>query len=96
MASSLSSFASEGIHKIKSNDGYSDKKYEICRIKYKNCDRFLEDTNFKDNLIEYKYLYCNKNYQQKFHEKLKEQCFNTCKYSNNNNRILMLQKCVFP
>ena len=56
MASSLSSFASEGIHKTKSNDGYSDKKYEICRIKYKNCDRFLEDTNFKDNLIEYKYL----------------------------------------
>ena len=31
------------------------------RIKHKN----LEYTNFKDDLIEYKCLYCNKNYPQK-------------------------------
>ena len=44
------------------------KKYKICRIKYKYCDCFLEYTNFKDDLIEYKCLCCNKNYQQKFDE----------------------------
>ena len=40
-------------------------------MKYKYCDRFLEYTNFKDNLIEYKYFSCNKNYQHEFNEKLK-------------------------
>ena len=50
----------------------NDKKCEICRIKYKCCDCFLEYTNFKDALIEYKCLYCNKNYQQNVDEKLKE------------------------
>ena len=36
-------------------------------------------TNFKDNLIEQKFLCCNKNYQHKFDENLKEQFFNTYK-----------------
>ena len=36
-----------------------------------NCDYFLEYTNFKDNLIEYKCLCCNKNYQHKFDEMTK-------------------------
>ena len=31
------------------------KKCETCRIKYKYCDRFLECTNIKNNLIEYKW-----------------------------------------
>ena len=48
------------------------KKCETCGIKYKFCDYFLENTNFKDNLIEYKCLCCNKNYQHTFDEKLKE------------------------
>ena len=48
---------------------------ETCRIKYKYCDCFLEYINFKDDLIEYKCLCCNKNYQQKFDEKLKERFF---------------------
>ena len=39
------------------------KKCETCRIKYKYWDCFLEHTNFKDNLIEYKCLCCNKSYQ---------------------------------
>ena len=30
------------------------------------------NTNFKDDLIQYKCLCCNKNYQHKFDEKLKE------------------------
>ena len=45
-----------------------DKKCETCRA----CDCFLEYTDFKDDLIEYKCLCCNKNYQQKFDKKLKE------------------------
>ena len=30
------------------------------------CDYFLEYTNFKDDLMEYKCLNCNKRYRQKF------------------------------
>ena len=44
------------------------KKCETDGIKYKYCDFFLEYLNFKDDLIEYKCLYYNKNYQQKFDE----------------------------
>ena len=46
---------------------------------YKYCDCFLEYINFKDDLIEQKCLYLcyDKNYQQKFDEKLKERFFNT-------------------
>ena len=75
MASSLSNLAnnlSGRIHKIKYKYGHNDKKYETCRIKYKYCHCFLEYTNFKDDLIKYKCLCCNKNYQQKFDEKLME------------------------
>ena len=41
---------------------------------------------------------CNKNYQQKFDELLKERFINTCKFSNhgNNKFILLLQKGVYP
>ena len=65
---------------------------------YKYCDCFLEYTEFKDNLIEYKCLCCNQNYQQKFEEKLKEHFFDTYKFSNhdNNNCILFLWKYVSP
>ena len=80
IASSLSNLAnnlSERIHKIKCKYRHNDKKCEICGVKYKYCDFFLESTNFKDDLIECKCLCCNKNYQQKFDEKLKEQFFNT-------------------
>ena len=67
-------------------------------IKYKCCDCFLEYTNFKDDAIEYKCLCSNKNYQQKFHEKLKEQFLNTYKYSKHDNKefILLLGKGVYP
>ena len=49
------------------------KTFETCAIKYTYCDYFLEFTNLKDNLIEYKCLRYNKNYQPKFNEKLKKQ-----------------------
>ena len=44
------------------------------------------------------YVYSNKDYQQKFDEKLKERFFNTYTFSNhnNNNFILLLQKGVYP
>ena len=72
-------------------------KFKELNIKYKNCDCFLEYTHFKDDLTECQCLCCNKNYQQKFVEKLKEQVFNTHKFSNqhNNKFILLLQKGVY-
>ena len=49
-------------------------------------------------MIKYKCLCCNKNYQQKFDEKLKERFFNTYKCPNhdNNKFILLLWKDVYP
>ena len=59
--------------------------------------KFLKYINFKDDLIEYKYLCCNKNYQQKFDEKLMEKFLNKYKFSNHDNIkfILLLQKGVY-
>ena len=67
------------------------KKCETCGIKYKYCDCFLEYMNFKDDLIEYKCFCCNKNYQYKFDEKLKEGSSNTNQFSNHdNNKSILL------
>ena len=85
MASSLSNLVNklaEGIHKIKCKYEHDDKKCESCGIKYKNCDCFLEYKNFKDDLTEYKFLFCNKNYQKKFDKNLNKGFFNTYKGSN--------------
>ena len=51
---------------------------------------------FKDDLIEYKCFCCNKDYQKKFDEKLKEQFFNTYKFSNHdiNKFTLLLRRGV--
>ena len=65
MASSLSNLVndlSQGIHRIRWKFAHSDKKCETCEIKYKYCDYFLEYIKFKDDLMEYKCLCCNKNY----------------------------------
>ena len=101
MATSLSNLVNnlfERIHKIKCKYGNGNKKCETCGIKYEICDCFLEYTNFKDDLTEYKCLCCNKNYQQKFDERLKEQFCNTYKFSSydNNKFIILLQKGVYP
>ena len=72
MASSVSNLVnnlSERIHKIKCKYGHDYKKCEFCGIKYKCCKCFLEYA--KDDLIQYKCLFCYENYQQKFDEKLK-------------------------
>ena len=52
--------------------------------------------NFKDDLIECKCLFRNKNFQQKCDEKLKERVLNTCEFSNHdsNNFILLFRKGV--
>ena len=65
MTTSLSNLVnnlSEGNHRIKCKFGHDDKKSEAFSTKYKYCDCFLEYTNFKDGLIEYKCLCCNKSY----------------------------------
>ena len=58
-------------------------------FKCKYCDSFLEYINFKDDVIEYESLCCKKSYQHQFDEKLKKQFFNTYKFSNHNNYLLL-------
>ena len=101
MASSLSNLVTnlaEGIYKIKCKHTHDYKKCEICGNKCKDCDCFLEYTNFRDNLIEYKCLCCTRHYQRKFDESLKKRFFNTCKFSNHDIKkfILLLRKSVYP
>ena len=80
------------------NKNMKRKKCQIGEIKYKYCDCFLDITNFNDDLIDYKCLYCNKNYNQKFVEKLKAQFLNRYTFSkhDNNKFILLLRKGVYP
>ena len=69
MASSLSSRLNdltEGIHEIKSKYKHNDQKCKTFGIKYKDWDCFLEYTNIKGDLIEYKCLCCNNNYENSF------------------------------
>ena len=51
----------ERIHKIKCKYEH-DMKHDTRGIKHKDCNCFLEYTNFRDDLIEYKCLCWNKNY----------------------------------
>ena len=59
---------SEGIREIMDMKIKNEKLMDT----YEVCDCFHKYTNFKNDLIEYKCLRCNKNYQRKFDEKLKE------------------------
>ena len=65
--SNLADNLAEGIHKIKYKYGHDYKNYETFGIKYKDCEFCLEYTNFKNDLIECKWLYCSysKNYKTK-------------------------------
>ena len=71
LLSNLINNLSEWIHRIEFKYENDDKKCEMCTIKYTYCYYFLEYTNMKDDLIEYKCLCCNKNDEHKFIEKLK-------------------------
>ena len=55
---------------------------------------FPESTSFKDSSIEYKCLFCNKNYQKQFNV----QFFNIYKFSMHdiNKYILLFQRGVYP
>ena len=65
MASSLSNLT-EGIHEIKCKYGHDNK----------NCEYGLEYTNVEDDLIEYKWFCCNKNFQSMFDENLRKRFAN--------------------
>ena len=67
-------------------------------MKYKYCNCVIEYTNVKDDLIEYKCMFCNKSYQRKFDEKLNGWFLNTYKFSNHdsNKFTLLLQIGVYP
>ena len=96
MTSSLSNLVAEGIHKIKFKYGYDNKKCEKCGVKHKFCECCLEYKNVKDDLIEYKCLCCNKNYQKNFEENLKKRFVNTCKFSNyDSNKYFCCSRKVF-
>ena len=65
----LVSNLAEGIHKTKCKSEHNNKTQII---KCKECDWFLQYTNVRYNLTEYKCLYCNKNYQRNIVENWKE------------------------
>ena len=56
----------EGIQKIKCKCGNSNRKCKTCGRKYKDCKCCLEYANVIDDLIQYKYLCSNKNYEKRF------------------------------
>ena len=70
----------------------------IYKIKWKDCDCFLEYDSAKDDLINERCLSCNKDYSNKLNEELKNKFKNTFKFSNNyvNEFILLLRKGIYP
>ena len=87
-----------GIQKIKCKDKQNEKFCRACGIKYKDCQCCIECMNFKDNLIEYKCLCCNKYYQTIFDENLRKQFVNTYIYFTHDIKkfILLLRKGSYP
>ena len=71
---------------------------KLAELNTKSASAFLNTQTLKDNLIKYKCLCWNKNYQKRFDENLKKRLFNTFKFSNLdiNKSILLLQKAVYP
>ena len=67
-------------------------------MKYKDFECCLKYKKFKDDWIEYKSLYYNKNYQKMFNENLKNLIINTYKYSNHdiNKFVLLPRKGIHP
>ena len=101
MASSLSNIVdnpTEGIHKIKCKYRHDKKKSEMCRINYKYSECYLEYTNIKDDLVVYKRLCYNNNYQKRFDENFKKRFSKTYKFSNRdiNKSILLFRKRSYP
>ena len=74
------------------------KKCETRGIKFKDRECFLVHIKFKDNLIKYKYLCCDKHHQKKLDENLKKGFFNAYNFSAHdiNKFILLLWKSIYP
>ena len=98
MASSLSNLVdnlSKVVYQTKCKYGHVNKKCEVWN-KYKDCEYCLEYTSLKDDLIEYKYLCCNKNYLKNFDENLKNRFANMYKFSNHGiNKFIFCCRKVF-
>ena len=71
------------------------KKCVTCEIKCEHCECYLEYTNVKNDLIVYKCLSYNRNYQKRMIKTLKKRFANTHKISSHdiNKFILLLRKC---
>ena len=95
MASSISSFADKlaaKMHKTKSKYRHDNKKSETWGVKSKDCKCCIEYTNVKVDLIEYKCLCCNRNYQKKFNEYLKNRFANIYRFFNHDINRFMIGK----
>ena len=70
----------------------------IHEIKCKHFDCFIQYQSFKDDLVNYKCLSCNKDYSNKLDKELKKKFKNIFKFSNNdiNKLILLLRKVIYP
>ena len=82
MASSLSYLVNnfeEGVHKIKCKYGHDDKKIRNGGITCKHYECCVQYTDFKDDLIVYKCVCCNKIYQKRFDQNFKKRFANTYK-----------------
>ena len=65
--------------KVNVNRDTTTKKLKFSELSLSITTVFFEHTNFKDDLINV-YVGCNKNYQQKFDEKLKKRFLNAYKF----------------
>ena len=84
--------------KLNINTSTTIKYVKLVEISNKYSDRVLEYTDFKADLIEYRCLCCNKNYQKTFNKMVNERLFNTYSFSNNDisQFISSKQKGVYP
>ena len=68
------------------------KKSETWGVKSKDCKCSIEYKNVKVDLIEYKCLCCNRNYQKEFDEYLKNRFANTYRFFNHDINRFMIGK----
>ena len=67
----------------------------ILKIKFKDCDCFLEYESVKENLIKYNCLSCKKDYSNKLNEQLKKRFqnkFESSKKNSSHKFILLFRK----
>ena len=64
----------------------------IRKFKCKDCDCFLEYKSFKDNLVKYKCLSCNKDYSKRIDEELKKRFKNTFRSSKDDIKYYLVIK----